>query len=101
MRPCAERALEVLRAADRAMSAKEIAEAMGIRRSSAGRIRKWLLELAGDELSTHERFVQAGCGAKRPAVYFQIKRPPAKLTDLWRGWTNPATGFQPPRLGAE
>lgn len=83
----------------------DIAERVGMRRESSGKLRVLLREYLGARLVETKKNTARG-----PVSYYRIKGAKGKgaatlaprlvlPADLFRGWYNPATGLTAPRLG--
>lgn len=84
------------------MIAPDLAELVGMKRDSSA--------MLGRNLRAHPDIVSRQRSFRRPrsgfakAEFFAFKEfppEPPTLNDLWRGWRNPATGYQPARLGLD
>jgi hypothetical protein len=84
------------------MIAPDLAEVVGMRRKSSDWIRA-LLRQHPDVVTRHRTIRKAGAGLSRAEFFaFEAFPPePPRITDLWRGWRNPVTGYQPARLGLD
>jgi hypothetical protein len=88
--------------ANEPMTAGDLAVVVGISRSASG----WLAPRlrAQPELSSCRRTIRKPGAGFAKAEYFAFGDFPAEppsVADLWRGWRNPVTGYQPARLGMD
>lgn len=84
------------------MTAGDLAEVVGISRSASG----WLaprLRAQPDLVSRQRTIRKPGAGLSRAEFFAFGKFPeePPSIDDLWRGWRNPVTGYEPARLGLD
>lgn len=83
------------------MTLGDMAEAMGMQRTSTASIRRQLADMP-NSVRRIEREVPQECGARVLTAFYELATERrAGDPDLFRGWYNPATGVTAPRLGLD
>lgn len=105
--PAIDRAVRFLERVKKPVLMGDVCEAIGLKRTSATRIREMLLEHIGPRLVAHETRGRNGIvtrySIKKAVARKQTTKPGAHgftlPADLFRGWHNPKTGITGERLG--